>query len=508
MATLSARTLTSLGWGGILARQRDDVVAAAGRGTVRVHGGLEPTTRLDQRAEHHREVTPAHLGLGRLRVLRQPRPGLVVVPVGEQPREAVIELLFRRARPALGAAHELVRHAAAGHERGAPPERRRRARDVPAPREALAQIGGEAHRHRHRRDPLRPVEVTHEGHDRSVVERVVHVVGERARQARRAAALDHRGRQLEVAGKIVGDAVDQLRRLLRGEHALVAWRAVDDGGKRRDQVAGVDDDDVGRERGHVPPLRHHPVAHRLEVRMRELARERGVVGAVAGRVDGEIDAGEPHSYPPSHFTARLAPRCRSPRTAMWYHGDGVDLDVHALARGRPPNDFTARLAPRRRSPRTAMWYHGDGVDLDVHALARGRPPNDFTARLAPRRRSPRTATVVRAGCTPLKYSRNTVLKMSKSFMSRRKTPTFTTLASEVPAASSTLVTLSRVTRVCSARSSETTCLVTRSSGPCPDTKTKSPHFTPCAIGDSVPSENPVFGAAFVKTTSGFTRILP
>src|SRR5437667_3328954 len=470
MATLSARTLTSLGWGGILARQRDDVVAAAGRGTVRVHGGLEPTARLDQRAEHHREVTPAHLGLGRLRVLRQPRPGLVVVPVGEQPREAVIELLFRRARPALGAAHELVRHAAAGHERRAPPERRRRARDVPAPREALAQIGGEAHRHRHRRDPLRPVEVTHEGHDRSVVEPVVHVVGERARQARRAAALDHRGRQLEVAGKIVGDAVDQLRRLLRGEHALVAWRAVDDGGKRRDQVAGVDDDDVGRERGHVPPLRHHPVAHRLEVRMRELARERGVVGAVAGRVDGEGDAGEPHSDAPSHFTARLA--------------------------------------PRRRSPRTAMWYHGDGVDLDVHALARGRPPNDFTARLAPRRRSPRTATVVRAGCTPLKYSRNTVLKVSKSLMSRRKTPTFTTLASEAPAASSTLVTLSRVTRVCSARSSETTCLVTGSSGPGPDTKTKSPHFTPCAIGDSVPSENPVFGAAFVKTTSGFTRILP
>src|SRR5439155_1412612 len=218
-------------------------------------------------------------------------------------------------------------------------------------------------------------------HDRSVVERVVHVVGERARQARRAAALDHRGRQLEVAGKIVGDAVDQLRRLLRGEHALVAWRAVDDGGKRRDQVAGVDDDDVGRERGHVPPLRHHPVAHRLEVRMRELARERGVVGAVAGRVDGEVDAGEPHSYPPSHFTARLA--------------------------------------PRRRSPRTAMWYHGDGVDLDVHALARGRPPNDFTARLAPRRRSPRTATVVRAGCTPLKYSRHTVLKVSRSLMWRR-----------------------------------------------------------------------------------------
>jgi hypothetical protein len=33
-------------------------------------------------------------------------------------------------------------------------------------------------------------------------------------------------------------------------------------------------------------------------------------------------------------------------------------------------------------------------------------------------------------------------------------------------------------------------------------------LTPCAIGDSIPSENPVLGAAFVNTTSGFTRILP
>ena len=116
--------------------------------------------------------------------------------------------------------------------------------------------------------------------------------------------------------------------------------------------------------------------------------------------------------------------------------------------------------------------------------------------------------MVRAGCTPLKYSRKTRLNVSKSFMSRRNTPTFTTLASEVPAASRTLLTLSSVTRVCSARSSETTCLVTGSSGPCPDTNTKSPHFTPWAMGDSWPSENPVFGAAFVNTISGLTRILP
>src|SRR2546421_10059715 len=70
--TLSARTLTSLGWRGILARQRDDVVATAGRGSVRVHGGLEPAARLDQRAQHHGEGPPAHLGLGGLRVFRPP----------------------------------------------------------------------------------------------------------------------------------------------------------------------------------------------------------------------------------------------------------------------------------------------------------------------------------------------------------------------------------------------------------------------------------------------------
>src|SRR5437879_8559555 len=81
--TLSARTLTSLGWRGILARQRDDVVATAGRGSVRVHGGLEPAARLDQRAQHHGEVAPAHLGLGGLRPFRQPRPRLVVVALGE-----------------------------------------------------------------------------------------------------------------------------------------------------------------------------------------------------------------------------------------------------------------------------------------------------------------------------------------------------------------------------------------------------------------------------------------
>src|SRR4029450_10278000 len=66
----------------------------------------------------------------------------------------------------------------------------------------------------------------------------------------------------------------------------------------------------------------------------------------------------------------------------------------------------------------------------------------------------------------------------------------------------TAFTLSRVTRVCSAMSGETICLVAGSSGPCPDTKRKPPHFTPCAMGDSMPSEKPVLGADLVNTTSG------
>src|SRR5712691_5934402 len=74
-----------------------------------------------------------------------------------------------------------------------------------------------------------------------------------------------------------------------------------------------------------------------------------------------------------------------------------------------------------------------------------------------------------------------------------------------PSASSTARTLSRVTRVCSARSGETISLVAGSSGPCPETKRNCPHLTPWAMGDSVPSENPVLGADFVYTTSGFMR---
>src|SRR5207247_6690176 len=118
------------------------------------------------------------------------------------------------------------------------------------------------------------------------------------------------------------------------------------------------------------------------------------------------------------------------------------------------------------------------------------------------------STVVRAGWTPLKYSLKTRLNTGKSSMLRRNTPTLTTCSIDVPPASSTALIFSSVTRVCSARSCETTSLVTGSSGPCPETKRNWPHLTPWAMGDSMPSENPVFGAAFVYTTSGFmpTRV--
>ena len=59
----------------------------------------------------------------------------------------------------------------------------------------------------------------------------MHVVGEHGLESRRAPAR-HDGRgQLVVAGDVVADAMDDLRRLLGGEHALVPGRPVDHRGK-------------------------------------------------------------------------------------------------------------------------------------------------------------------------------------------------------------------------------------------------------------------------------------
>jgi hypothetical protein len=85
----------------------------------------------------------------------------------------------------------------------------------------------------------------------------VDVVGERAHEAVGPAALHQRGGEVVVAREIVGDT-DRVRPRPR---------------------------DLGA-------LRHQAVAHRAEVRVRQLAGERGLVRAVARRVDGEKDAGE------------------------------------------------------------------------------------------------------------------------------------------------------------------------------------------------------------------------
>src|SRR5207249_8670966 len=63
-------------------------------------------------------------------------------------------------------------------------------------------------------------------------------------------------------------------------------------GEGRDQVARVDDDHVGPGLRDVPSLLDEPVAHSAEVRVGQRAGERGFVGAVARRVDGEVDAAQ------------------------------------------------------------------------------------------------------------------------------------------------------------------------------------------------------------------------
>ncbi len=273
----------------------------------------------------------AHLGLGGVHVLRQPCPRLVVVALGQQPREPVVQLLVGGRRPPLRAPDELVRHAAAGHEDRAAVEPRRRRRDVPSPREALLETRRQADGDRHRRHPLRPVQVTHQRHDGSVVERVVHVVGERARQAGGPAAIDQRGGEVEVAREVVGDAVDELRRLLRREHAAVARRAVHHRRERRDQVARVDDDQVRRQGGEMAALGNEPLPHPLEVRMRELAGEGRLVRAVARRVHREVDADE--AAPADRRIDRRARAGRARGHDIWLHA----APPFSLRTGRPPS---------------------------------------------------------------------------------------------------------------------------------------------------------------------------
>ena len=113
------------------------------------------------------------------------------------------------------------------------------------------------------------------------------VVGETAELAGLLAFLDDGGGELVVAGEIIFHAMDQLGRLLRGEHAAMARRAVHHDGKGRDEMAGVDDDDVGLDRAQHMALRDQAVAHHLEIGMSELVAERRLIGAIARRMRGE-----------------------------------------------------------------------------------------------------------------------------------------------------------------------------------------------------------------------------
>src|SRR5262249_59062126 len=119
-----------------------------------------------------------------------------------------------------------------------------------------------------------------------------------------------------------------------------------DGRKWPYEGTGVETDRARGGRPDRPPFRDGAAAHRLKIRMREPARERRLVSAVAWRVDGEIHPGD-------------------------HRG------IHAIA------------------------------SISTFTPLRGAA----------------ASTVVRAGCTPLKYSRNTRLNVSKPFMSRRNTPT-------------------------------------------------------------------------------------
>src|SRR5205809_853153 len=128
---------------------------------------------------------------------------LVRLAAAEHSREPPIELLIRRARPSLRPADELVRDASARDERGPAAAGRDGLGDDPTPREALAEVGGEAHGDRHHRDPLTPVEIAHERHHGSVVQRIVNVVGENALEPGGSAALDQRAAAPPVARAVV-----------------------------------------------------------------------------------------------------------------------------------------------------------------------------------------------------------------------------------------------------------------------------------------------------------------
>ena len=175
--------------------------------------------------------------------------------------------------------------------------------DPVAPATTSAIMVGEVIRLAERRLGVEPLGVLLEAvederlPDEPVGDELAHVahrrgVAEREAQLRLQPLLPRQRRGPSRVVEVVGDAVDQLRRLLRRQHAAMARCAVDHGRKRGDEVARIDHDHVGRQRAEMPALGDEAVTHAAEVGVRERARERRLVRAVARGVNGEIDADE------------------------------------------------------------------------------------------------------------------------------------------------------------------------------------------------------------------------
>src|SRR5947208_237352 len=166
------------------------------------------------------------------------------------------------------------------------------------------------------------------------------------------AALEDVGREHRRDGHALADLREDVLRA--GDPGEVAHHLGEDLRDREAHLGRALEDGLPRGPHGLPADEERPAGmdalHVLAVgpdrlHLAEVERLEGAVEARVGLLD-LLEVGHP-----DNFTARLAARRRSPRTAI--------------------GNFTARLAPRRRSPRTAI--------------------GNFTARLAPRRRSPRTA---------------------------------------------------------------------------------------------------------------------
>src|SRR2546422_7208275 len=145
-----------------------------------------------------------------------------------------------------------------------------------------------------------------------------------------------------------------LFRSLGRQDAAVAGRAVHHRREGRDQVAGVDDDHVGPGVRDVPSLLDEPVTHGAEVGVGHLARERGLVGAVARRVDREVDAaqlaGHGCSPPPPDAAGGTSIRHAPVSRFATSSGMGVAWSGSPAASGRATHAPTSKPVAQSREP--------------------------------------------------------------------------------------------------------------------------------------------------------------